>query len=211
MTSPTTPEVAKPVWLDVVQVFGQFVWPLLIVALAWLFRREISLLIAAFRRRLMAGAGIKIAGIELENTRVGPVPHTSSVGIRVEPTLFSEMYSEREKTYDQVRRIMLVHKIFKSNEPGQVFDIEVYCIPHKDGSLIGVKEVRYCFGAYGWAGKTFVSVNRFNGFAVTTAAYGPTICVARIEFADGTSASTSRYLDFEMGAFAPVTEDSPHV
>ena len=42
-----------------------------------------------------------------------------------------------------------------------------------------------------------VGLNGNDGFAVRLSAYGPTLCVARVRFHDGTEATLTRYLDFE--------------
>jgi hypothetical protein len=169
-----------------------------------MFRKEVRQLFLLLRRRLAAGDGIKVGTIELDATRVGAGASPITAKLITESAgRFAEFQKDREEAYDHCRRVMLVHRIFRSCDPEQIFDIEVYCIPHKQGTLASVKSVSYCFGIY-WK-NVYTSSNRFNGFAVTTAAYGPTICAAEIEFSDDTRIKVSRYIDFEMGPFACIT------
>ena len=184
---------------------GHLVWPLFLIIFAIILRREIRLLIDLLFRRLSLGDGVKFGPFEIETTKIiaGKAPASES-GVTVFPEKYEYLQSLRKKVYNDVRGIMVVHRIFRSIKPGQLFDIEIYCIPHKGYSTAGVKSVTYCLGSY-WKSETYCSSSRYDGFLITTEAYGPVLCVAEIEFADGEKAITSRYIDFEMGSFAAAT------
>src|SRR5208282_5009041 len=64
------------------------------------------------------------------------------------------------------------------------------------------ERVEYYFGG-AWHNRIFPSIARENGFAVSTAAYGPFLCTAKVFFNDGSTTMLHRYVDFEMGDFAP--------
>jgi hypothetical protein len=112
------------------------------------------------------------------------------------------MESERSKFYDECHGVMLVHSLLKSPERGQLFDVLIYVVPHKGGSLEGVARVEYYLGKW-WKHKVFPCENRYSGFAVRTSAYGPFLCTAKIIFSSGGHLIQHRYVDFEMGASAP--------
>ena len=97
---------------------------------------------------------------------------------------------------------MLVHRLYRSREAGQLYDVVIYIVPHKEASLAGISRVEYFLGWY-WGNKIFPSSDRSRGFAISTAAYGPMLCTAELFFNDGTSVILHRYIDFEMGVYAP--------
>jgi hypothetical protein len=67
------------------------------------------------------------------------------------------------------------------------------------GSLKGVQSVDYYFGRH-WESKVFTSRNRENRFAISTSAWAPFTCTARVNFTDGEHAFLHRFIDFEMGS-----------
>ena len=85
------------------------------------------------------------------------------------------------------------------NRKGEVYDILIYVVPAKRGSLSGVSKVEYYFGGRGWRNKIFTSNDRSRGFPVLTAAYGPFLCTARVTFNDDSDFILHRFIDFEMG------------
>ncbi|PSL50003.1 hypothetical protein CLV51_1011345 [Chitinophaga niastensis] len=101
---------------------------------------------------------------------------------------------------------MLVHKIFKSTSDGQHYDLLIYVIPHNEASLIQVKSVEYFLGPF-WGNQVFKTKNRSKGFAVKTSAYGEFLCTAKITFTDNQEMFVHRYIDFEMGGYAPFIKE----
>lgn len=169
-----------------------------------LFFNQLKSLLAGFAWRMKVGAPVKIGNLEL-----GSVPAVNSNEITPKETKYRVFFDddgkrgpERASYYESCRNVMLVHKIFKSSEEGQLFDIQIYLVPHFEGSLAGIARVEYFLGRM-WGNKVFPSSNRFNGFAICTAAYGPMLCTAKVIFASGESFTQMRYIDFEMGATAP--------
>ena len=164
------------------------------------FRSHISSLLTALVARVKDGAALKIGGLEIgsgsglvatpgdfskEDSRVGVYQDDKSREI------------QRHKIYEEARGAMLVHRLQKSSEDGQLYDILIYLIPHK-ASFAGLVTVEYFFGSF-WGNKVFPSHNRSRGFPVVTSAYGSFLCTARLIFNDGTSTVVYRYIDFEMG------------
>jgi hypothetical protein len=109
-------------------------------------------------------------------------------------------YKERKSYYGPNRGIFLVHKLAPSKNPKQLYDILLYLIPHKDATLAPVQKVEYYFGRYGWKNRIFTSIDRASGFKISTSAYGPFVCTAKIYFTDSKDAMIWRYVDFEAGA-----------
>jgi hypothetical protein len=80
-----------------------------------------------------------------------------------------------------------------------LYDIQLYLVPHRDASLMNLSKVEYYFGRH-WGNQIFTSIDRARGFPITTSAYGPFMCTARLYFTDGEAVIINRYVDFEMGA-----------
>lgn len=177
---------------------------LIVAALIFWCRGELKSFFASLAWRMKVGASVKFGSVEIGSLpaiRTSDVtPQEKEIGVFVDPD--HSRQAERDAIYKSCRGVMLVHKIFKSAEDGQLFDIHIFVIPHKEGSLNGVREVQYFLGHY-WGNKVFPSSNRYNGFAISTSAYGPMLCTAKIIFTDGISFTQARYIDFEMGATAP--------
>jgi hypothetical protein len=108
----------------------------------------------------------------------------------------------RDSLYSEARNVMLVHRLQRSVDDGQLYDILIYLVPHQNASLAGVTKVEYFFGRH-WGNKVFPCTDRSRGFPVVTSAYGPFLCVARVHFNDESVAMLSRYIDFEMGSLTP--------
>jgi len=185
-------------------VLPSLLWFALAVVLLIVFGRKLGQLLTEFMWRLRSGAAIKIASVELGPIVVASGQEVSQrekeIGVRQDKGKTRE--NERRAYRAQSRDIMLVHRLYRSREVGQLYDLIVYIVPHKQASLAGVSRVEYFLGSY-WGNKVFPSLDRSRGFAIATAAYGPLLCTAEVFFNDGTSVMLHRYLDFEMGASAP--------
>lgn len=193
-------------------------WVLLVAIVLYCLRSSLLELIEQLIARVRAGASLKFGSVEVGEIRIAqnfvPSPAISSSvpesavqsgGVALEP-LAEDLARAREFYYFQSRRIMLVHRLFRSAKPGQVYDVLIYLVPHSGGSLIEVVSVDYFLGRY-WGNLVFNSLDRSRGFQIMTAAYGSFLCGARVRFNDGTHCDVFRYIDFEMGAFAPMLVD----
>jgi hypothetical protein len=191
---------------------GSDIWPV-VPAIGWVFlaflvllhvRSDIKSLIRALVMRVKDGASIKIGDFEIgsaaapfakpggfsnDDKKIGAYKDDGAIGI------------QRSRVYADCRGVMISHQIQKSAERGQLYDILIYVIPHK-GTITNVSSVEYFFGSY-WGDKIFPSTDKGRGFPITTSAYGPFLCAARINFTDGQSRMAYRYIDFEMGHCAP--------
>lgn len=194
-------------------------WVLLAAIVLYRLRSLIVELIVQLIARIRGGSALKIFNFEVGAVRVeqnkaaaAPLVGSWSGGSEsvapnpaittpVDPVALN-FAVERETYYRNSRRIMLVHTLFRSKRPKQLYDVLIYLVPHPDGSLIEVTGVKYFFGRY-WANQVFESLDRSRGYSVVTSAYGSFLCQARVSFNDGSSYDLYRYIDFEMGAYAP--------
>lgn len=186
-----------------------FIWAAAIVVALLLFRQDIRLFLQMLNRRLRLGAGLKVGSVEIGQSYVDPRQGTVSGGfVRIaRKDADGGRHAEREQYYVPNRLLMLVHRVAPSEQPGQLYDILIYLVPHptSEATLAAVKRVEYYFGK-SWGGNIFASDDRAHGFAITTSAYGPFMCTAEIHFSDGQKVMVSRYVDFEMGAVGSTPE-----
>lgn len=174
-------------------------WFILVVILLIIFHSSLKDLLTGIVWRIRCGGTVKLGSLELSAPYVTSKGDISRAG-RIESRADTNRvrWSERERYYGPNRRVFLVHRLTISREAGQLYDVELYLIPHKDATLACVARVEYYFGLY-WGEKVFVSVDRPQGFSISTSAYGPFVATAEIFFTDGATAIVSRYIDFEMG------------
>lgn len=181
-------------------------WVVAISAAIIYFHEEIGCLFRALAMRIRDGSQLKIGGIEIAQSS-GLVVHQgrfskdedSRIGVYHDE---GERAKHRNALYDEARGTMLVHRIQRSPKEGQLYDIIIYIVPHKDSGLNGVVKVEYFLGHF-WSDRVFPSSDRARGFPLVTSAYGPFMCTAKVKFNDGYEAVISRYIDFEMGQVAP--------
>jgi hypothetical protein len=179
---------------DVLWILG---WALLVLV----FSKQIFSLLELLITRIKHGGSVKFGSFELGSRTVarGSGKSGSLISSRKDDGQLDEI---RSGVYDRLRNAMLVHTILKSNIENQAYDLVIYIIPRVDHSLLGLAAVEYYFGSY-WDSQIYRSIDRANGFAIVTSAYGPFLCLARLIFSDGTDAYVTRYIDFEMGDSAP--------
>jgi hypothetical protein len=193
-------EIAKlPIWIALSSIlwfaFGLIVFILL--------RKNLLAVLESLVQRFRSGAAFKLGVIEVGE--IQSVPNVSHGHANVEDDTSGERERDRNGYYERSRRAMLVHKLFHSNEPGQLYDALIYLVPHGDASLAGVSRVEYYFGPY-WERKVFPSADRSRGFPILISSYAPGLCSARVVFSDGKAEVVHRYIDFEMGAYAPTIQ-----
>jgi hypothetical protein len=180
-------------------------WTLIVAFLILRFQTEFQQIFKALASRLRSGAALKVAGLEIgEDSGLNAKPgdfsgEDSRIGVREDD---GARKKQRDALYAKSRGVMLAHRLQRSSQDGQLYDILIYVIPHKSVSLVGVCTVEYFFGHY-WGNKIFPSHDRSRGFPVVTSGYGPFLCTAKVIYNDGAEIVISRYIDFEMGGCAP--------
>lgn len=176
-------------------------WSGVFLIVLLIFRKEFKGLLQNMMWRIRTGSSVKLANFEIgQSNYISRTDLNKSSGaIQIHQDKKDVRYKQREQYYKPNRNIQLVHRIAPSMQPGQLYDILVYVVPHHDGSLLSVQSVEYYFGR-SWDNNIFTSIDRARNFAVATSAYGPMMCTAEIHFTDGEVATIGRYIDFEMGA-----------
>ena len=174
-------------------------------------------LVDAFSNKFENASEIKVGSIELKGPIVDPSTNSFlnlDTNIPIEGNDYSKVKASveeeraRGQIYKDTRGLMLTHRIKPSKKKGQVFDISIFLIQKASKSnppakFQDVKFVEYYLGSMfggGPNGSKFIVKETSNGFAMTTSAYGPPLCIAKIHFKDGEVAEASRFLDFEMQA-----------
>jgi hypothetical protein len=181
-------------------VISTLLWILFWSVVIFVFRAELKDFAQALLVRVRHGASVKVWNLEIGAVNALPSALETMGGTRVSRNDADKAREdERRAYYNRARRIMLVHKLFPSTEKGELYDILIYTVPTKDGTLAGVQRVEYFFGSYGWKNRIFVASDRSRGFPILTAAYGPFLCTAEVFFSDGERVMLHRYIDFEMG------------
>jgi len=189
------------------KLFPDLLWIIFWIVIIWLSKDFIKTAVITLLNRLKHGAGVKIGLFELQGLKVtaGQEIQNNHFQITIDTNGIRE--KERSSFYAEHRGAMIVHKLYKSQQDGQLYDILIYVIPKKNSNLIQVISVEYYFGQF-WGNRIFISTDRSNGFAIATSAYGPFLCTAKINFNDGNSTTVYRFIDFEMGDTAPLLNNN---
>lgn len=106
--------------------------------------------------------------------------------------------NRRIKRYEENKGLFIIHTWKSSSKPGQVADIVITLRQHGDGPMNTnkIKSVEYHLGPK-FFDHTVVKTDARSGFRLEVSAYGPMLCLARVNFDDGTpSIDLERYIDF---------------
>jgi hypothetical protein len=134
-------------------------------------------------------------GFEAENMQV-QAPEAEE-GVWRDPT-WLEVEERRKQEYREKRGLFLVHSWLPSRTPGQVADIVITLHQHNEGPLDcgTVKSVEYHLGPM-FSDHPVVKSDPNDRFRLDVAAYGPMLCLARVNFSDGhPPVELERYINF---------------
>jgi len=86
---------------------------------------------------------LKLFSIELGQSYVSPSIDTGKNETALEHRTDEngERWKQREGYYKPNRNIHLVHRLAPSSEPGMLYDIQLYVVPHKDATLANLSKV----------------------------------------------------------------------
>ena len=104
----------------------------------------------------------------------------------------------RDEIKKRSREVFLAHCIKPSDRQGQKYDIYILLTRSKLLNLDDVDYAEFFFGRY-WGNQVFRINNNGGKVGISTAAYGPFLCVCRVTFKDGYQAYIDRFIDFAMG------------
>lgn len=112
-----------------------------------------------------------------------------------------ETWEEREQKrisrYESNRGLFLVHTWRPSLTPGQIADIVIMLQQHREGHLTegNVESVEYHLGPM--FHHEILKTNKKDNFRLEVSAYGPLLCLAKVNFSDGTPPlELERYINF---------------
>ena len=195
---PTRPNFDPGLW----QTIGGFLWVIVAALVVWILRAQIADLLQALIIRIKKGGALKIFGIELDAIRVSSSTELPKSGILTAAAASDEWRKRRNGLYVENRHVFIAHRLFPSEVKGQLYDILIYLVPHRDrnGSLRNIQRVEYYFGD-SWGNRVFTSSDPGKRFGIVVSAFGSGfLCLAEIYYRDGTEPlKTWRYIDFEMG------------
>jgi hypothetical protein len=183
--------------VDVLAIVPSILWFLLAAAVFWRHRRSFGELLDIAVWRFKAGAPLKVSVFELGAVQVSPLSKVPLNDAAVRRDDGGDFYRQRQALRDN--SLFLVHRIAPSTENGQLYDVLVYLVPGlRHGSLLDVTSVEYYFSNY-WNRNIFTSTDRASAFSISTSAFAPFTCTARVKRANEDDIYLHRYIDFEMG------------
>ena len=173
-------------------------WFMLVVVLLVRYRDRLASIIEMIVWRIQSGAPVKLSTFELGAVQISVATRQPLNALASKPDVNDFFYEQRQSLRDI--NLFLVHRLSPSTETDQLYDVLIYLVPgQKFGTLLTVASVDYYFGSY-WNKNVFSSIDRAKGFSISTPAFAPFTCTARINFTTGQSpAIVHRYIDFEMG------------
>ena len=105
---------------------------------------------------------------------------------------------KRISIYNENKGLFLVHSWRPSKQPNQIADISIYLTQHNNGPLNQgiIRSVEYSLGPKFFS-HPIVKKNINDNFRLNISAYGPVLCLAKVNFTDNTpSISIYRYINF---------------
>ena len=197
-TPDTWPHLDEGLW----SFLGTFLWLILVMFLLIKFRSELVDLFRNLVNRVKGGSSLKLFSVEFGPIRVPSALPSRNTEIAAQHDETGRWKNARSQIYQNNQNIFLAHRLFPSEIKGQLYDILIYLVPHKDrgGTLSGITHVEYYFGD-AWGNQVFTSTDSGKRFAIVISAYGAGfLCFSKIYFSSGPPVETWRYIDFEMGA-----------
>jgi hypothetical protein len=120
----------------------------------------------------------------------------------------TELEHYREEVYHDNQWLFIVHSWKRSANPNQVADITIKLIEHNKPGPTGVRRVSYFMGR-NFGNKVITSDTPKDGFSVMVSAYGPMLCIAKVELINEIAPLfLYRYIDFDMPT-KPLTVEPP--
>jgi hypothetical protein len=191
-----SPSKADSFW----SAFPTVLWVFLLLIALILLRKELQELLRNISWRLRTGTAVKLFSFELGQSYVPQTFNTGDRKLTLEHRTDADgsRWEQRKQYYEPNRNVHVVHRLAPSASSTMLYDIQIYLVPHKDATLANVSRVEYYFGRH-WENQIFTSIDRSQGFLITTSAYGQFMCTAKLFFTDGETVFINRYIDFEMG------------
>jgi hypothetical protein len=106
----------------------------------------------------------------------------------------------RVRRYQENHGIFLAHRWRPSKSPGQVADVVIEPVQHRQGPLSArlVESVTYYLGPKFFSGKSVLKKNQRENFRLEISAYGPVLCLAEVRIeGEKQPVVLERYIDFD--------------
>jgi len=189
--------IKAPTWLPPMLCIGAFIIVILFSILVYRMQTKyrIQLQDDPYYSEYLRMQGEYFKGFKPENIPVSS--KSENVTIKGEES-WEEREQRRVKIYEQNYGLFLVHSWRPSHTKGQVADIAISLHQHGEGPLSQgkIKSVEYHLGSK-FFNKPVVKTNAKDNFRLDVSAYGPMLCLARINFNDATpSLDLERYINF---------------
>lgn len=190
-------------------ILSTLAWPVVAGVCLVMMRSKVTDLVDVAIEKVRASTELQFGNVKLTGIDIQDKQNILKDGSDLSIILAtSEDHAERDKIYESLHGMMLVHTIKPTippeyHESKLIFHVSVYLKPHRDASINSVKQVTYYFGRHwgkGDFGSKFQISNGNNFFAIRASMYGTMLCVAEIEFHDGSSGRAYRYIDIETAA-----------
>lgn len=208
------------VWIELIKAVSPVLvasaWPIALLIVTWLFRKEFK---TAFEAVLKALPRVHEAelGKLLKVSLSGPpevlqLPKVETIQAQQQPVGEARnpllTREGRSEIYKRHHGIFLTH-VFEPEING-VFTAHIYLIGHKKKQAVGVQAVEnnslhavakadFYLGEM-WNDKVFSRSASLPGapIGITVSAYGPFLCSCLVTLRDGEQIELYRYIDFEM-------------
>lgn len=183
----------------VIGILPGVLWVALAALILIWMRRPLRELVNVLAWRVKAGAPIKLSALEFGAIQISPATKRPNLEGSARKDVNNEFHALRSTLREH--SLFIVHRISPSAAPNMLYDVLIYIVPGiRHGTLLNIFSVEYYFGKY-WDSNIFTSVDRSSAFSISTAAYAPFTCTARVRFTDGKEpAILHRFIDFEMGS-----------
>ncbi len=183
-----------------IPLLQSLVWPIFIVFMLLVFRKQTSAIVKAIQQRIERGSSVKAGpfeiGKDLEQLDYAePTQKNASIN---KDSITQDWDQERNSIYEKNRGLFLAHVITPARDPKQKYDIYIYIIKHKTTDLSSIEYAEFFFG-HMWGSEIFKEYPKRGVIGISTSAYGPFLCTCKVHMKDKTVVFLSRYIDFEMG------------
>jgi hypothetical protein len=185
---------------DYVPFFQTFLWIILFLVVALVFRKFINLILSTIVDRLKHGSSFKAGPLEV-GEKLSQLDYIPQNEVKIASSV-SDREDHRVSIYKENRGLFLTHLIQPTDRSGQGWDIFIYLIRHqvkgtKDIGYSDIQKAEFFFG-HMWGNQVYEEKVKHGIVGVKTSAYAPFLCTCFVTMTDGVEIRLNRYIDFEI-------------
>jgi hypothetical protein len=185
---------------DYVPFFQTFLWIILLLVIAFVFRNFINLILSTIVERLRQGSSFKAGPLEV-GEKLSKLDYIPQNETKI-ATSVNDREDHRVSIYKENRGLFLTHLIQPTDKSGQGWDIFIYLIRHqekgtKDIGFSDIQKAEFFFG-HMWGNQVYEEKVKHGIIGVKTSAYAPFLCTCFVTMKDGVEIRLNRYIDFEI-------------